>query len=228
MSVLLVAMAGIVFAYYFWPAGAHLLSWYAHWERAGGILRTGLTAGFAGGVLSELSVVYLRDRGRWTTRHLENIVFRFTVFFFGGMVVGEFYDWQAFWFGDGGGWRVLLPKVLVDQFIFSVVWSTSYQTLTYRWQVLRYSTPRLWRELNGAFVMERMLPVLITNWMFWIPGVTLIYTMPLLLQMPLNIFATAIWSLLLAGLAQPAGTPDTVMVPGPILTASTPVSSSVE
>ena len=52
-----------------------------------------------------------------------------------------------------------------------------------------------------------MLPVLITNWMFWFPGVALVYSMPTILQMPLNIFATAIWSLLLAGLAKPAAAP---------------------
>jgi hypothetical protein len=220
MSVLLAAMSSLVVIYYFWPAGAALLSRYGQWQHAGGVVRAGLVGGLAGGVLSELSVIYVRDQGRWNVNHLENMAYRFAIFFFGGMVVAEFYEWQSIWFGDGLSWRVLLPKVLVDQFIFSVIWSTVYQTLTFRWQVLRYSRSRLWRELDGTFVIERMLPVMVTNWMFWIPGVTLIYSMPLLLQMPLNVFATAIWSLLLAGLAKPAGTPDTIMVPGPILTDS--------
>ena len=118
--------------------------------------------------------------------------------------------------------------MLVDQFIFTVFWSTGFQALTFRWQVLRYSSTRLWSELNGNFVIERMLPVLVTNWMFWIPGVTLVYSMPLLLQMPLSIFATAMWSILLAGLATPAGTPDTDMVPGPILTQHDPMADLAE
>jgi len=217
MSALLAAMSIVVAIYYCWPAGAAVLSGYAAWQHSGGILRTGLTAGFAGGILSELSLVYLRDRGRWNLTHLENMAFRFVVFFFGGLVVSKFYEWQAFWFGDGLSWRVLLPKVLVDQFIFSVIWSTTYQTMTFRWQALRYSGSRLWNELDGNFVVERMLPVLVTNWMFWIPGVTLVYSMPLILQMPLNIFATAIWSLLLAGLAKTTHAPDIEIGPEPLV-----------
>ncbi len=202
MSVLLVAMAAFVAIYYCWPTGAAWLSWYAEWQHAGGLFRTALVAGFAGGILSELSLVYVRDGGHWTRTHLENMAFRFIVFFISGAVVVQFYAYQAIWFGDGPSWRVVLPKLLVDQFVFSVFWSTPYQSITFRWQALQYSGSRLWQELDGQFVIERMLPVLVTNWMFWIPGVTLVYSMPLMLQMPLNIFATAIWSLLLAGLSK--------------------------
>jgi hypothetical protein len=228
MAALLVAITAIVVIYYCWPAGAAILSWYAGWQRAGGILRAGLAAGFAGGVLSEASRVYLSDRGRWNRSHAENMAFRFVIFFLGGLVVTKFYDYQAYWFGDGMTWRVLLPKVLVDQFIFSVFWSTTYQTLTFRWQALRYSGSHLWNELDGSFVVERMLPVLITNWMFWIPGVTLVYSMPLILQMPLNIFATAIWSLLLAGLAKPAAAPIAGAGQGAVLIATNRSANAIE
>ena len=228
MSVLLAAMSALVASYYFWPTGAAVLSRYAAWQHAGGIFRTGLTAGFAGGILSELSLVYLRDGGRWNATHLENMVFRFVVFFISGLIVSQFYEYQAVWFGDGLSWRVLLPKVLVDQFVFSVFWSTPYQTLTFRWQALRYSGSRLWNGLDGNFVIERMLPVLVTNWMFWIPGVTLVYSMPLILQMPVNIFATAIWSLLLAGLAKSTDVPVAEMGPGLVLSREDQVADAAK
>jgi hypothetical protein len=228
MSVLLAAMSVIVAVYYCWPAGAAVLSRYAAWQHAGGLFRTGLVAGFAGGILSELSVIYICDGGRWNATHLENMAFRFVVFSLGGLIVYKFYEWQALWFGDGLSWRVLVPKVLVDQFIFSVFWSTTYQTLIFRWHALRYSGSRLWSELDGRFVVERMLPVLVTNWMFWIPGVTLVYSMPLILQMPLNIFATAIWSLLLAGLAKSTRAPEVEMGPGLVLTTANPVADPAD
>jgi hypothetical protein len=60
----------------------------------------------------------------------------------------------------------------------------------------------LWQELGHHFFIERMLPILVTNWMFWIPGVVLIYSMPQMLQTPLFILATAIWGLLLGAVAQ--------------------------
>lgn len=207
MAGLLVAMAGIVFSYYCWSTAASFLSSVGKWVHAGGLFRTGLAAGFAGGILSEVSLVYLGHRGQWNPMHVENMVFRFCVFFVSGIIVAIFYGWQAIWFGEGTSWRVLLPKVLVDQLIYSTFWSTPYQSILFRWQTLRYSAPRLWSELDGTFIIQRMLPVLITNWMFWFPGVALVYSMPTILQMPLNIFATAIWSLLLAGLAKPATVP---------------------
>lgn len=228
MLALLAAMSVLVLIYYCWPTGAAVLSWYASWQHAGGFFRAGLVAGFAGGILSELSVIYICDGGRWNTAHLENMVFRFVVFFISGVIVYTFYEWQAVWFGDGLSWRVLLPKILVDQFVFSVLWSTPYQTLVFRWKTLRYSGSRLWNELDGKFVIERMLPVLVTTWMFWIPGVTLIYSMPLVLQMPLNIFAMAIWSLLLAGLSKSARVPVADMGPGLVLTRPNPVADPAE
>jgi hypothetical protein len=228
MAVLLAAMGTLVAIYYCWPTGAAVLSSYAAWQHAGGIIRTGLMAGFAGGILSELCLVYVRDLGRWNRTHLENMLFRFVIFFLGGMVVGEFYVWQAYWFGDGVSWRNILPKILVDQLIFSVFWSTTYQALTFRWQTLRYSGSRLWSELDGKFVVERMLPILVTNWMFWIPGVTLVYSVPLILQMPINIFATAMWSILLAGLSKHADAPMAEIAPGLVLTRENTLAEPVE
>lgn len=197
MLVLEGAMAIVVAAYYFWPAAADLLSRYAVWQHKGGVLLSALATALAGGALSEVSLVYLQDKGRWTARHIESMAFKFVMFFISGAAVYEFYAWQAVWFGDGPAWSVLIPKVLVDQFIYTAFWAVPFMTLMLRWQTLRYSGLRLWHELDGYFLTERMLPVLVTNWMFWIPGVLLIYSMPQTLQSPLFIFATAIWGLLL-------------------------------
>jgi hypothetical protein len=213
-------MAAVVAIYYCWPAGAAVLSRLGDWQRAGGVLSAAIATAIAGGLLSEFSVVYFQDGGRWTRLHAENAAFKFAMFFIGGALVYEFYLQQAVWFGHGAAWRVLVPKVLVDQFGYTVIWATPYQTLLTRWHALRYSFPRLGRELNLDFVTERMLPVLVANWMFWIPGVSLIYAMPTHLQAPLFILATAIWGLLLAAVAHPAreqstGTVQDLVLPEP-------------
>jgi hypothetical protein len=174
MVALLAAMAAVVLTYYIWPTGAAILSAYGKWQRAGGLLRAGLAAGFAGGILSELSLILLRDKGRFSLVHLENMGFRFCVFFLTGITSSTFYDWQAVWFGDGASWRNIVPKIFVDQLGYTVFWSTPVQTITFRWQVLRFSLSRLRAEFGLAFVVDRMLPVLVTNWLFWIPGVTLV------------------------------------------------------
>jgi len=209
MLALQLAMAFTVVAYYNWPVAADLLSRYADWQHRGGILAAALATALAGGVLSELSAVYIGDKGRWIPAHLENMVFKFVLFFIAGALVYEFYAFQAIWFGQGATWSVLVPKVLVDQFGYTVFFATPFYTVLTRWKALGYSGAALWRELDAFFVTEWMLPILVTNWMFWFPAVSLIYSMPLVLQTPLFIFATAIWGLLLAAVAQQkrSGTP---------------------
>jgi hypothetical protein len=197
MLILEAAMALLVAAYYSWPAAADVLSRFGAWEHRGGVLAAALATALAGGLLSQLSRVYFQDGGRWTATHVENAAFNLGLFFISGTMVYEFYQQQARWFGNGTAWSILVPKILLDQFGFTVLWSTPYQSLMTRWHTLRYSWPRLWRELDRNFIAERMLPILVTNWMFWLPGVTLIYSLPLNLQTSLFIFATAIWGLLL-------------------------------
>ncbi len=202
MLALLTAMALVVATYYLWPLGEHFLSAYATWQQTGGVFAAACAAGLAGGVLSELSLVYFQMRGCWTLRCVEDMAFKFMVFFIGGGVVYEFYQWQAYFWGNSLAWSIIAAKVATDQFVFSVLWSMPFNTLIMRWQALRYSGSKLWQELDGKFVGERMLPVLFMNWMFWIPAVTLVYAMPLMLQPPLYIFGTAVWGLLLPAVAR--------------------------
>jgi hypothetical protein len=60
----------------------------------------------------------------------------------------------------------------------------------------------LWSELDAEFLTERMLPVLVMNWLFWVPAMTLLYAMPSLLQPPLYVFATAMWGLLVPAVSR--------------------------
>jgi hypothetical protein len=202
MLLLQVAMGCLVAIYYCWPTGAAVLSAYAGWQHQGGIIAGGLATGLAGGVLSECSLVYFQNRGRWSAHHVEHMGFKFVFFSISGAIVYVFYAHQAIWFGSGNSWPVLLKKIFVDQFIFSFFWSNPFNAVATRWYALRYSGSKLWRELDLDFIAHRILPVTITGWMFWIPGVFLIYSMPVPLQVPLFIFATAIWGILLPAVAK--------------------------
>ena len=198
MLALEAAMALLVGLYYFSPPGAAFLSRFATWQQSGGVLSAALATSLAGGLLSEVCLVYFRQGGRWTPASVANAGFKMTLFFVSGAIVFEFYRLQAVWFGSAATWPIVLRKVFADQCGYTVLWSTPYQTILTRWHTLGYSGRRLWRELDGEFITRRMLPVLVTNWLFWFPGVSLIYSMPSLLQTPLFIFATAIWGILLA------------------------------
>ena len=228
MLVLEAAMALLVVIYYLWPVGTVLLDRYAAWQQEGGIIAASLATAIAGGVISELSLVYFQDKGRWNAKHVENLVFKFVLFVINGAVIYEFYRWQAVWFGQGTAWSVLAPKVLVDQFVFTPLWAVPYMTFTTRWQALGYSVRRLGAELGWDFIAERMLPILVTNWMFWIPGVCLIYSMPLNLQTPLFIFATAIWGILLPAVGRQSEEVPPAAAQTPVMALPTALSRPVE
>lgn len=215
-------MAILVAFYYCSSTGMDLLSRFGAWQHQGGVLVAALASALAGGLLSEASVVYVQQGGRWTRANLENAAFKLCLFCLSGAVVYEFYVLQAFWFGDSPSWRSVVPKVLVDQLGFTVIWSIPTQTILTRWHVLHFSTSRLLQELRGNFIMDRMLPVLVMNWMLWIPGVIFIYSMPQNLQMPLAIFANAIWSLLLSAVSRQANLQSTASVQDLVLPEAMP------
>jgi hypothetical protein len=200
-------IVGIVFLYYGCPATRPFFTQISDWQRAGGLPAAMLACACGAGLLSEISTVYFQNSGRWTRPHVEGAVFKFLVFFISGGTVYEFYRLQAFMFGDSPAWPVVLKKLLVDQLGYTVIWSVPFQLLALRWYALRFSARELGRELRHDFILDRMLPVYVTNWTFWLPGMTLIYLMPYPLQMPLAIFASTIWVLLLTALSRHQDTP---------------------
>ncbi len=219
MVALLVAMLLVVVLYYTWKPWADVLARYAEWQHSLGLVGAAIGAGVAGGILSELSFVYIQHRGRWTVASLENMAFKFAFFVLSGGLVYEFYHLQAYWFGDSTAWSVIVKKVLVDQFGYTFAVSMWLSTFATRWQLNCYSFTALRRELDGSFFMERMLPVVIANWMFWLPAVSLIYSVPLILQTPMFLFGTAIWGLLLSAVSREGHKEEieqAAMVAGPV------------
>src|ERR1700677_2351561 len=83
------AMAAIVAIYYCWPLGASYLGRYAEWQQSGGILVAALATACAGGILSEISLVYFQQAGHWTRTNLENVAFKWILFFISGAITYE-------------------------------------------------------------------------------------------------------------------------------------------
>jgi hypothetical protein len=110
------------------------------------------------------------------------------------------YDFQEQFFGVGTSFRVLVSKVLFDQFVWTVLIANPYQTIAYLWKNHRYR----WSEVSSQMVPfkpfwgMKMLPVLVSNWAFWIPMASLVYCFPSDLQIPLSILAVTIWVLVLS------------------------------
>lgn len=201
-------MIGLVVAYFYLPAAKPVFGVLTDWNVHGGLLFSFLAMGITVGGLTEISGVYLHNKGRWEREDLGNMAFNFLVFGLLGVMNSIFYQLQAHWFGTGRSLGVLATKTFVDQFLYTPFLSNPVQTLAFLWKSEQFSFRQTFEKLQRfqQFYVLTVLPVLVSNWCFWIPMVVVIYCFPTSLQLPLGILAVAIWSMLLATLVKPANT----------------------
>lgn len=119
-----------------------------------------------------------------------------------GIEIDFFYRLQSVFFGSGAAAGTIIPKVLVDQFVYNPLWAGWTQILAYWWLDQAFTgkslkDPALWNSMGS-----RLVTILISTWGVWIPMVTIIYSMPPNLQVPLFNIALCFWGLMLASLTK--------------------------
>lgn len=199
-------MGALVVSYFYLPAAKPIFGVLTDWNVHGGLLFSFVAMGITVGGLTEIFGVYLHKNGRWTGEDLANMSFNFVIFGLLGVMNSVFYQLQAHWFGAGRSLGILAAKTLVDQFLYTPFLSNPIQTLAFLWKSEQFSFRRTVEKMRQfrQFYALTVLPVLVSNWLFWIPMVVLIYCFPTSLQLPLGILACAIWSMLLTALVTPA------------------------
>jgi len=158
----------------------------------------------AGALLPELLRIAFFQAGRPSRRNLWLFLTAAPAWGCMGMLVDLFYRYQAIWFGTGHDLATLAAKVAVDQFVFSPFLTNP---LTISWFLWRDEGFRAsaWRKiLSWDFLTERLFPVQVLGWIVWIPGVTLVYFMPSLLQIPVAVIIQVFWVLMFTTLGQRA------------------------
>jgi hypothetical protein len=198
-------MVGLVVSYFYLSAAKPIFGILIDWNVHGGLLFSFLAMGITVGGLTEVFSVYLHKNGRWTLEDLWNMIFNFLVFGLLGVMNSLFYQLQAHWFGTGRSPGILATKTFVDQFLYTPFLSNPFQTLAFLWKSEQFSLRQTVEKMQHfrQFYLVTVLPVLVTNWCFWIPMAVLIYCFPTSLQLPLGILAVAIWSMLIAALVKP-------------------------
>jgi hypothetical protein len=195
----LVAVA-LVAAYHTSAAVRDVCAALAAWKTAGGLPLAAATAAFAGGVLPELAKL-VAQRGRGVLRgRAGEIAFNVAFFAFNGVVVDGLYRFEATLFGAGTGGATVAAKVAFDQFVFTPPWLCLITAL-YLLRARGFSWARTRPAFSRGFVRARVLPLLLPDWLFWIPMVSVIYAFPVPLQFLLFILALAAWSLILVVIA---------------------------
>ena len=122
--------------------------------------------------------------------------------------VDVFYQFQSWLFGSGGDLKTRVCKVAMDQFVYSVFWAAPNCVLMLRWLDLDCSWARTKASLDRQFWTQTFPAVIFTNWLVWIPVVSLVYGLPVPLQFPLFTVVMAFFVLVMTVLS--AGKPTAI------------------
>ena len=171
------------------------------------------TATFAG--LVPWSLQFLQ-RGRKPDYSLARLVFLLVLWAEKGVEVDLFYRVQSWLFGDDVSALTVVAKVLVDQLVYAPLLGLLTVVLAMAWADAGYSLRRLRRRLSGGGFCRLYLPALLSNNAVWIPGVSLIYILPLQLQVPMQNLVACFWALVLMSMSDRTKDFDAAAAPDPV------------
>ncbi len=122
-----------------------------------------------------------------------------------GVEVDAFYRLQGALFGNGASFSVIVKKLLVDQFVYNPLWAGPTQVWCFLWYDSNFSHAAMQPRFAELSLWRRIVIVLFSSWIVWIPTVAIIYALPAALQVPLFNWVICFWSLLLASLSKREG-----------------------
>jgi hypothetical protein len=194
------AMFVLLALYFLHPPARAGFERLAETKAAWGIGYSVLAAALAGAVVPEVLRMLLKQGGRPRAANLRELLF--TVPFWGGMgfVVDLFYRGQARWFGDEATAAVVVPQVLVDQFVYNPLFAAPVTVWLYDWKNRGYRMSRGF--FTPRYYRDHVVPALFATWGVWIPVVTVLYLLPEPVQIPLFSLALSMWAILYAWMSE--------------------------
>ncbi len=135
-------------------------------------------------------------------RALPELLFYVAFWCWKGVEVDALYRLQGAMFGQSAACSVIIAKVLVDQFVYNTLWASPTQAVCFLWKDGGFSIRAARQALTTKPLRTRVLEVLVSTWLIWIPAVSFIYMLPSALQIPLFNLVLCFWTLLLTFVAR--------------------------
>jgi len=202
-GLILQALMAFLGAAYLWhPGTRHLLLELARLRTHWGLFFSFLGTSLASALLPEiLSLLKGRPRGQIPSLASRML---FAVPFWGlvGMQVDLFYRLQFWLFGPSDTFSVIVWKVLVDAFLYCPLIAMPEAVAIFLWRDHGYTRRGFQGWSPGRFYALRIFPVLMANWMVWIPLVSIIYSLPQALGIPFFIIAQSFWVMVFTTLSE--------------------------
>jgi len=187
----------LVLIYFFVPTSQPIYAWFGVLKHQYGFAYAFFATAIFGGLIPFL---YLLFTGRLNPARSYFALLIFYLIFWGlkGIEVDFFYQLQGGWFGYENNVKTIILKTCVDQFIYSAFWAAPSITIIYLWMEYGYNFRAWTNAMNKEFFSVKIPTVILSNWMVWIPAVSIVYSMPQDLQIPLFNLVLCFWVLLLA------------------------------
>ena len=187
------AMLALGLAYYYYAPAQAWLEQLAALKKEWGYGFAFIAGALAGGLSPEILTVAVFQRGRVTRQNMENLLFGLLYWGSQGIMVDAFYRGQAWLFGSQADFFTIVKKVLVDQLLYTPLIALPLATATYEWKKQGYRISGFTRTLTRRFFVQETFPAIVAAWGVWIPLVSIIYSLPSLLQVPFFSLALTFW-----------------------------------
>lgn len=198
-SLVLMAALAVAVAYYQVPSVGVILNQLQEISREGGLIfaaaLTSLTAGLIPWLL-RMAMPSLRPAHPW-----KDLLHSMIWWALMGIVVGSFYRFLDFVIGGEASFGVVVLKVACDCTLFTVLIGAPANALSHLWKDLGWDTAEFRRHLRPGWYRRIVMPNLLPNWVVWIPGTAIFYSLPLHLQLPVANGIGCCWALLCVRIA---------------------------
>ena len=189
-------MLALLLAYYFYPPTTRWLNHLAIIKQEWGYGYSALSAIVAGAIIPEIMRVVIFQKGKILLQNLSHLLFSIPFWCFMGTAVDFFYRCQADWFGAEATFPVVAKKVVVDQFLYNPLFAAPFTAALYDWKNRGYGSHQLCQYFTPRYYRNVVIPTLFATWGVWIPVVSILYSLPSLLQIPLFGLALSLWVML--------------------------------
>ena len=196
---ILAAAAGLVVCYYQVPAVKVWLDVIGKVNAENPTLFAMLCTGFTAGFIPwcfRMAFPSLRP-----ARPGLDLLHSFVWWMFMGVIVRYFYALQGWWFGTEPSVRVVILKVLVDQSCFTVLCGAPFNAISHLWKDSNWDTAKLRAAMGPGWYRRLVLPNLLPNFLVWLPGNAIFYSMPPELQLPVANCIGCFWALMCVRIA---------------------------
>jgi hypothetical protein len=189
-----ICAALIVVAYYSVDPFHDAMRGLAQAKTNGGLAFVWVAGMLAGSIVPECAKMISGRVPKFGGAWLQQMAFNAFVYGIVAVQVDLFYQLQTLVFGSGRDPLTLAVKTAVDMSLFSTLISIPTAFALFDWRSGGWSKARRLFTVEGY--IDRIVPALIPCWVFWIPILLSVYSLPADLQFCLSQIAEAAWSIL--------------------------------